>query len=141
MNIFSRIKTAIIYIFIDDLTLIVNRQELKELKRLINNMATKQEEFDAKITTLTERIDNLVTANEELATAVEAETAQIEEFMNNLPETVDTSALDGVITRLDSAVAEAEKANESVEGIFTPEVEEEPTPEVPPVEEPTENNG
>ena len=95
--------------------LINNHQQLTEA---LNNIMANQAEFDAKITQAN-------TALDEIAAAVAAETAQIQAFIDANP-SVNTSALDGVVSRL-------EGVNESVAGVFEPTAPAEPTePEVEP---------
>lgn len=64
-----------------------------------------QEEFDAQIARANTSLDGI-------ATAIAAEAAQIQAFIDAHPST-DTSALEGVVTRL-------ETVGTSVGGIFTP---------------------
>lgn len=52
-----------------------------------------QEEFDAKIAQANTSLDDI-------ATAITNETQQIIDFIASLPPNTDTSALDGVVTRL-----------------------------------------
>lgn len=64
-----------------------------------------QEEFNTQVAALTTATDNLTAA-------ITAETAQIQEFINDHQD-IDTSALEGVTARLNAA-------SDSISGIFTP---------------------
>ena len=65
-----------------------------------------QAEFDAQVQAANDKLDAL-------GTAIQAESDQIAAFIASQPAGVDTSALDGVVTRLGAAA-------DSVSGIFTP---------------------
>lgn len=65
-----------------------------------------QDEFNAQIAKATEDLDAI-------AAAVTAETKEIADFIASLPASVDTSALDGVVTRLGGVA-------QSVSDVFTP---------------------
>ncbi len=78
----------------------------KNLKELIKIVMENQAEFDAKITAANEALDAI-------GAAITAEAAQVSEFIAGLPASVDTSALDGVVSRLGGVAA-------SVSDVFTP---------------------
>lgn len=91
----------------------------------LDQIMANQADFDTKITRAN-------TALDEIATAVAAEAQQISDFIAANP-SVDTSALDGVVERL-------EGVNESIAGVFEPASGEptEPAEPAPPnPEEPT----
>jgi len=92
------------YLILVILTIIVF-QNYKMKGDLIYIMAT-QEEFDAKITAANEALDAI-------GVAVTAEAKQVADFIAAQPKSVDTSALDGVVTRLGGVAA-------SVSDVFTP---------------------
>lgn len=81
----------------------------------IRRLQMSQADFDAKIDAANEALDAI-------AEAIEAEADQIADFIAALPEAVDTSALDGVVARLNGVAA-------SVSAVFEPEVEPEPVVE------------
>lgn len=91
-----------------------------ELLGRLNNIMSAQEDFDAKITAANAAIDAV-------GVAVAAEAAQVAAFIAANP-SVDTSALSGVVTRL-------EALDESVNTVF----DDNPTPP-PPAEEPVDPN-
>lgn len=88
-------------------------QQLEQIQEKLNKIMGLQEDFDAKINAANVALD-------EIALAVASEAQQIRDFIEAHPQ-VDTSALDGVLTRL-------EGVNESIGGVF------EPAPVEPPVE-------
>jgi hypothetical protein len=97
-----------------------------EIREILGEIMSAQEDFDAKITRANAALD-------EVAAAVAAEAAQIAEFIAANP-SVNTEALEGVVARL-------EGASESVAGVFEPpapepDPEPEPEPEPPQPEEP-----
>lgn len=69
-------------------------RQLNEIQESLEIIMASQEEFDAKINAANTALDGI-------ATAVAAEAQQIADFIAANP-TVDTSALDGVVTRLES---------------------------------------
>ena len=98
----------------------------KETKTIMSNQA----DFNAKIEAVNTALTNL-------GTKIADEAQQIRDFVAGLPDEVDTSALDGVLERLNAL-------SESVGEIFTPETEDEPVedpetdPETPAEEAPAE---
>lgn len=85
-------------------------RQLNEIQETLEIIMGNQAEFDAKITAAN-------TALEGITAAIAAEAAQIAEFIAANP-AVDTSALDGVVTRLESV-------GTSIGSVFEPPVVEE----------------
>lgn len=80
-------------------------RRLNEIQESLEIIMASQEEFDVKINAANAALDGI-------ATAVAAEAQQIADFIAANP-TVDTSALDGVVTRL-------EGVGESIGSVFEP---------------------
>lgn len=96
------------------------------INKRLNKIIMNQAEFDVKIKEANAAIGVLTQSVEDVLAAVEAETAQIEEWIANQPESVDTSALNSVVDNLNAAVASVANLDDAVEGVFTaPEEEEE----------------
>ena len=89
--------------------------QFSDIKRSLKQIMSNQMEFDEKITRAN-------TALDEVTVAISAEGQQIRDFIAANP-AVDTSALDGVVTRLESV-------NESIGGVFEA-APEPPAEEVP----------
>lgn len=87
---------------------ILKNQE--EIARRLNRIMANQEEFDAQVAALNTKLDGI-------STQIAAEAQQIRDFITANPG-IDTSALDGVATRLDGL---------NIGGIFEPPTEETPT--------------
>jgi hypothetical protein len=87
----------------------------QETKQIIMN----QEEFDAQIAAANAALEGVNTSLTDIAAAIVAETAEIIAFIEGLPPEVDTSALTGVVTNLETANTALSTANESISGIFT----------------------
>ncbi len=102
----------------------IPNNDLKDIKRSLQNIMSAQTDFDAKITKANEALDAI-------GTAIAAEAQQIADFIAANP-SVNTSALDGVVSRLESV-------DESVNTVFdanpTPP---QPTPDTDPETDPTE---
>lgn len=82
-----------------------------DLKKELETMSEKQDEFDAKITAAN-------TALDAIGEAVAAEAKQVADFIATNPQ-IDTSALDGVVTRL-------EAVDDSINTVFEPAPTEPP---------------
>lgn len=82
-------------------------EKLDKLQRSVDKIMKSQEEFDAQITEANTKLDDL-------STAVTTETDQIKAFIAANP-SVNTTGLDGVITRLEGVAT-------SVGTIFEPAV-------------------
>ncbi len=119
MNIFCRFFSNLFYDenYIEDFITITHK--LENIEKLIDIMAKKQEEFNAKMAEAGEMIGQLSERIKTLEEAVKAETAEIESFKAGLPENVDTSAVEGVLDRLKTTVASSEGLEERVAGIFS----------------------
>jgi hypothetical protein len=89
---------------------LVTRQ-LDRIEEKIDKVMATQEEFDEQIAAANVALD-------EIATAIAAETAQIEAYIAANPG-VDTSALAGVVARL-------EGVNENISAVFEPPAEAPP---------------
>lgn len=85
-------------------------QKLNLILRRLNTIMSTQEEFDTKI-------NEANTALDTISNQIAAEAEQIAQFIRDNPG-VNTSALDGVVARLNTTA-------ESVGTIFTPPAEEE----------------
>lgn len=85
--------------------------QLKQIKGDIKTIMGQQEEFNAKITAANEALDSI-------GAAVTAEAEQIAEFIRTHPG-IDTSSLDGVVTRLQGV-------SENIGTIFEPAPEGKP---------------
>ncbi len=101
MEVVHLILTAIGVILLA--VILIHAQEVKEDLNIIMGL---QEDFDAKINAANAALDGI-------AAAVTAEAQQVADFIAGLPPEVDTSALDGVVTRLGGVA-------DSVSGVFEP---------------------
>lgn len=104
--------------------------QLDRIEEKINTIMANQEEFDEKITQANEALDNVSTQLTSVSEAIAAESAQINDFILANP-TLNTSALDGVVARLNSTQETTSGLAESVSGIFTPPEVTPQTPSVP----------
>lgn len=87
---------------------------LNQLKEII--MGT-QADFDAKVEAINAKLDGLATGLSAAEEAVHLEAEQVRQFIADNP-SVDTSALDGVAERLDTASSDVARISGSVAGIM-----------------------
>jgi ABC-type transporter Mla subunit MlaD len=98
------------------------RQEQFEIKEKLKAIMATQEEFNAQIAAANEKLDAIGTDVTNIGTSITAETQQILDFLATLPAGIDTSAMDGVVTRLGAAADSLSGTADSISGIFTPPV-------------------
>jgi septal ring factor EnvC (AmiA/AmiB activator) len=113
-----------IFVLAGTLVLVGISLNLKSINRRLKRIMKSQEEFDRQVAEINAKLDQV---GEQIA----AESQQIRDFIAQNP-SVDTSALDGVVARLDSL---------NVSGIFEPPTAEEPPTEGEPTTEPGEGSG
>lgn len=96
--------------------ILINQHKIKgDLKKIMG----QQEEFNAKITAANEALNGIATSQGEIADAIAAEAEQIAEFIRTHPG-IDTTALDGVVTRLTTANESLATVNEAISNVFEP---------------------
>lgn len=98
---------------------------------------SNQAEFDAKITHANEKLDTIANGVAAVPAAILAEGDQVRQFILDNP-SVDTSALDGVIARLDTAANSAAGLAAQIGSVFEPPVVDSPVDPIDPPVDPVE---
>jgi septal ring factor EnvC (AmiA/AmiB activator) len=96
------------------------KRQLNKINRRLDQIMATQEEFDAQIAAANASLDSISTDLTNISAAITAEAQQISDFIASLPAGTDTSALDGVVTRLGTTADSLSGTADAVGGIFTP---------------------
>lgn len=101
---------------------------LAAINQLKETIMANQADFDAKVAAINSKLDELGTGLSAVEEAVHLEAEQIRQFIADNP-TIDTSALDEVAARLDTASSDVANLSNSVAGIFEPAAPDESSEE------------
>lgn len=96
-----------------------NGRKFKYVKESLIYIMATQADFDAEIQAVNDKLGDLETDFSSISDAVKSEADEIAAFIAANPQ-VDTSALDGVQTRLTGVADNIDTVAGSVGGIFTP---------------------
>lgn len=82
-------------------------------------MSEKQDQFDQKISAANEKLDAISTDLAKVPEAISSEADEIKRFIEENEDEVDTSALDGVVERLNNLSESTSTLATNIGGIFT----------------------
>lgn len=123
MNILSQLEKLITSI-LDTLN---KTNNLREIKQILNIMATKQEEFNAQLEIVNAKLGEQKELFKDLSDQITSETGEVTTAIDELKKmieegNVDFTRISGVIQTLDSHKESLESMVKSVDGIYEKEV-------------------